>query len=116
MRVLRWESLPAENISGTIRRQVVWGEQGTLARFRFEKGVHVSPHRHPAEQFTCLVAGSMRIRVGAEEVTMRAGDMVVVPSATEHEVWVLEDTEVIDFFSPARDDWRESDPVYLRQA
>ena len=28
------------------------------------------------------------------------GDVVVIPAGAEHEAWVHEDTEVIDFFAP----------------
>jgi hypothetical protein len=30
---------------------------------------------------------------------------VVIPGGTEHEAWFREDTEVIDFFAPPRDDF-----------
>ena len=33
------------------------------------------------------------------------GDVVVIPGGTEHEAWFREDTEVIDFFAPPRDDF-----------
>ncbi len=105
-----------ERMSESVGRQVVWGTEGTLARFRFAKDAHVAPHRHPAEQFTCVVSGLMRLRVGGDNVTLRAGDMLVIPPLAEHEVWVIEETEVIDFFSPARADWLQSEPAYLKGA
>ena len=33
------------------------------------------------------------------------GDVVVIPGGAEHEAWFREDTEVIDFFAPPRDDF-----------
>ena len=36
---------------------------------------------------------------------MTEGDLVVIPGGTEHEAWFREDTEVIDFFAPPRDDF-----------
>jgi putative intracellular protease/amidase len=33
------------------------------------------------------------------------GDIVVIPGGVEHEAWFREDTEVIDFFAPPRDDY-----------
>jgi hypothetical protein len=30
---------------------------------------------------------------------------VVIPGGAEHEAWFLEDTEMIDFFAPPRDDF-----------
>ena len=36
---------------------------------------------------------------------LRPGDVMVIPGGTEHEAWFREDTEVIDFFAPPRDDF-----------
>ena len=44
------------------------------------------------------------------------GDVVVIPGGTEHEAWFLEDTEVIDFFAPPRDDFLVGGkPVYMSE-
>lgn len=114
MQPTRWEEIAVENISPTVERQVVWGKKGTLARFSFAKDTHVSRHKHEAEQHTCILQGAMRLRVGTDEVTMRAGDLLVIPSWVEHEVWVLEDSVVWDFFAPGRQDWRDSESEYLK--
>lgn len=113
MQAVRWEGVSVERIHDSVARQVIWGERGTMARFQFGRGTHVSPHAHAAEQFTCMVQGEMRIRVGKEEMKLKAGEILVVPPNTEHEVWVLEDAVVLDFFAPARDDWKEGRSHYL---
>ena len=46
---------------------------------------------------------------------MRAGEVLVIPPEVEPEVWVLQDTVVLDFFAPTRPDWRESLPQYLKR-
>jgi hypothetical protein len=42
----------------------------------------------------------------------------VVPGGVEHEAWFSEDTEVIDFFAPPREDFRAGAgaPAYMRKA
>ncbi len=45
---------------------------------------------------------------------MRAGEVLVIPPEVEPEVWVLQDTVVLDFFAPTRHDWRERPPQYLK--
>jgi quercetin dioxygenase-like cupin family protein len=109
----RWESVEQEKLGEGVARQVLWGERGTLARFRFAAGTHVSPHAHPSEQFTCMVQGAMRVRVGREETVLRAGQILIVPPDAEHEVWVLEESVVLDFFAPPRDDWKQGRHQYL---
>src|SRR6266516_1227967 len=49
--------------------------------------------------------GKMEFRLGSEQRVCGQGDVVVVPGGTEHEAWFREDTEVIDFFAPPRDDF-----------
>src|SRR4029450_11642340 len=47
----------------------------------------------------------MEFRLGTEQRVCGPGDVVVIPGGTEHEAWFREDTEVIDFFAPPRDDF-----------
>ena len=53
----------------------------------------------------------------AEQRICSQGDVVVIPGGTEHEAWFREDTEVIDFFAPPRDDFlfapRLANPVLI---
>ena len=44
------------------------------------------------------------------------GDVVVIPGGAEHEAWFREDTEVIDFFAPPREDFLlGGKPAYMSQ-
>ena len=43
---------------------------------------------------------------GDTEIVVRAGEVLLIPASVEHEVWVLEDSLVFDFFAPPREDWR----------
>jgi hypothetical protein len=41
---------------------------------------------------------------------------VVIPGGSEHEAWFREDTEVIDFFAPPRDDFLlGGKPAYMSE-
>lgn len=114
MEPVRWEDVPREKLAEGVERQVVWGERGTLARFTFAKGIHVSPHKHEAEQHTCLLEGTMRVRVEGRDIELRAGQVLVLPPWAEHEVWFLEDCVVLDFFAPPREDWKRGSHAYLQ--
>ena len=55
-------------------------------------------------------------RLGSEQRVCGPGDIIVIPGGTEHEAWIHEDTEVIDFFAPPRDDFlRGGKPAYERR-
>ena len=51
-------------------------------------------------------AKKMEFRLGSEQRVCGPGDVVVISGGTEHEAWFREDTEVIDFFAPPREDFR----------
>ena len=98
-------ALPEEQVSEKIRRRMLSGDQGMLVWWSIEAGVHVGPHNHPNEQIVWMLTGAMEFRLGNERRVCHKGDVVVVPGGAEHEAWFREDTEVIDFFAPPRDDF-----------
>jgi quercetin dioxygenase-like cupin family protein len=66
--------------------------------------VNVEPHNHANEQIVWMLKGKMEFRLGSEQRVCGQGDVAVIPGGMEHEAWFREDTEVIDFFAPPRDD------------
>lgn len=53
--------------------------------------------------------------VGDEEPVLKAGQMVHVPPDVPHGNEALEDTVIMEHFSPIREDWIKGDDSYLRQ-
>ncbi len=43
--------------------------------------------------------------MGGEEITVREGEVLHIPSSVEHQAEALEDTFELDVFSPIRQDW-----------
>ena len=98
-------ALVEEQISEKISRRVLSGDQGMIVWWSIGAGVHVEPHSHANEQIVWMLKGKMEFRLGAEQRVCGRGDVVVIPGGAEHEAWFREDTEVIDFFAPPRDDF-----------
>ena len=86
----------------------------TIARITLRSGALVPRHEHPHEQVATVLEGRLRFVVGGEEQVVSAGESVFVPSGVPHEVEALEDSLVLDVFSPVRDDWVRGDDAYLR--
>jgi quercetin dioxygenase-like cupin family protein len=57
----------------------------------------------------------LQFRIGDEELTLNAGEIVQIPSNIPHEAVASEDFHGIDIFSPIRKDWRDGSDDYLRQ-
>ena len=71
---------------------------------RLEAGSHLPEHQHPHEQITYVISGRLRMLVAGEPRELGPGDTVYLHSEVRHGVDVLEDTLVIDTFSPPRED------------
>ena len=96
-----WEELPIVKQFEGASFQAVSGERGTVARFHLAKGIKTPPSKHMQEQFTYVIKGRLRYEVDEQQVLVEAGDMIYVGSNRIHRAEVLEDSIVLDFFSPA---------------
>ncbi|MDE6125919.1 MAG: cupin domain-containing protein, partial [Muribaculaceae bacterium] len=65
-------------------------------------------HQHPHEQCGFVVSGRYRLIVNAEpeiDVILTSGDSYAIPGGTPHSFEVLEGGEVVDVFTPCREDY-----------
>lgn len=108
-------TLPEERISDKISRRIASGEHGMIVWWNMKAGAHASAHKHDNEQIVWLCKGKMEFRLGDERRTCGPGDVVVIPGGVEHEAYFPEDTEVIDIFSPPREDFLSGGtPAYMK--
>jgi quercetin dioxygenase-like cupin family protein len=114
MPIQRWDDEPIEELTPLIGRQVVHTETMTIARIHLKEGVAVPAHAHPHEQFATVLDGRLRFVVGDVEHEVGRGESMFVPGGVPHEVEALEDSLVLDVFSPVRDDWLRGEDLYLR--
>jgi quercetin dioxygenase-like cupin family protein len=98
-------TLPEEVITDKISRRMVAGERGMVVWWRMKAGAHATAHKHPHEQIFWMLTGRMEFRLGNEKRVCGPGDIAVIPGGVEHEAYFPEDTEVIDIFSPPREDF-----------
>ncbi|MBI2555367.1 MAG: cupin domain-containing protein [Candidatus Rokubacteria bacterium] len=109
------ERIPEEKVTDRITRRIVTGEKEMVVFWRMKAGAHAAAHTHPHEQISWMLSGKMEFRLGSEKRTCGPGDIVVIPSGVEHEAWFPEDTEVIDLWSPPREDFYTGQDTYLRK-
>src|SRR4026209_2744356 len=113
MQTYKWDTVAVEHLTDSIRRRMIVGVKEMLVRWEFNKGALAARHSHPHEQIVLMVHGRLRLIVGDVETIMARDDIVVIPPDTPHEAQALEDTVVIDFFSPPREDFLSgSRPAY----
>ena len=114
MNLHRWSDTPVEKMNDLVTRQVIHGDQMTLARLELKAGAFVPRHSHPNEQISMVAEGSLRFELGEQEVVVRAGEMLRIPGDVPHSALALEDSVAVDLFSPVREDWVRGDDAYLR--
>ena len=99
-------NFPEVTVDGGVRRQVLAeNESLMLVAFRFRKGMEGALHSHPHVQSTFVRKGRFEFTVAGATFTVKEGDSFVIPSGAEHGCTCLEDGELIDGFTPRRDDF-----------
>jgi quercetin dioxygenase-like cupin family protein len=117
LQTYRWDDMPREALNAGLGRRLITGDQVMLAHVYFTKGTEVPRHQHHNEQITYILEGALQFFFGDDEAethTVRAGEVVVIPSNVPHRAVALEDTLDVDVFSPPRQDWLDGTDDYLR--
>lgn len=117
-RLFRWAEMPKEKVTDLLDRRLITGERMMLAHVYLKKGCVVPKHSHENEQLTYILEGALRFWIGEdgkEELVVRAGEVLHIPSNIPHQAEALEDTLDVDVFSPPRWDWLDGTDAYLRQ-
>ena len=114
----RWQELPAESMKGTITRKLITSDRMMIAHVFLRKGDDVPQHSHENEQITYILSGALHFWLGENgerELTVSAGEVLVIPSHLPHRALALEDTLDVDVFNPPRQDWLNGTDAYLRR-
>jgi quercetin dioxygenase-like cupin family protein len=115
MQVYEWDRVEKEQMSPALVRQVIHGENITVARLSLRKGCSVPEHSHHNEQISMIEKGALRFLVRGVEEVVKAGEVLHIPPHVPHSAEALEDSIAVDLFSPIREDWIRGDDAYLRK-
>lgn len=113
----RWEEMPREALNPLISRRMITGDKVMITHVYLKKGAIVPLHSHENEQITYVLEGTLRFWIGSEDgeqIDVKAGDVLHLPSNLPHKAEALEDTLDVDVFTPPRQDWLNKTDDYLR--
>jgi unsaturated pyranuronate lyase len=116
MQLFAWESIRKEQMNDSIWRKVVNGEKMTMAQICIIKDGVVPVHQHDNEQMSYVIEGALKFDIAGQEVTVRKGEILHIPSNVPHGVVALEDTLNLEIFVPVRQDWITGQDAYLRRS
>src|SRR6187431_2736910 len=108
VRLHRWDEIALEKVTEMLSRKIVSGEREMLVQVYVKRGCLVPMHIHDSEQMTYVLQGALKFVVGSDEITVREGEVLLIPSGVAHQAEALEDTFELDVFSPIRPEWLES--------
>ncbi|MCH8127059.1 cupin domain-containing protein [candidate division KSB1 bacterium] len=112
----RWDDMPLEKVTDQIDRRLVTGNRIMVAQVYLKKGSIVPTHSHENEQITYIMDGALHFWIGedeSEEIVVRSGEVLHLPSNVVHKAQALEDTFDVDVFSPPRQDWLDGTDSYF---
>src|SRR5205807_9658879 len=90
---------------GIKRQTVASGEAMYQMTAKLEAGSNMPEHHHPQEQIVYILKGRMRLIVSGTPHELAAGDSFYLAGNVPHGVETLEETHVLDTFSPPRDEY-----------
>ncbi|MHC4639088.1 MAG: cupin domain-containing protein [Planctomycetota bacterium] len=59
---------------------------GTITLFAFDKGQKLSEHTAPYDAVVQVLEGSGQLKIGADDVTVSAGEIIIMPADVPHAV------------------------------
>jgi quercetin dioxygenase-like cupin family protein len=89
--------------SGLTRRVLAYNDKLFLAEHHMVKGWARAMHSHPHDQVVYIVRGHLKVNCLGKTFELRTGDTFVVRGGVQHGASAIEESLVIDVFTPSRE-------------
>ena len=94
---------------GIKRRTQASGQTMYQMMAHLDAGARMPAHSHPNEQIVHILSGRMRLIVEGTPHELVTGDSFYLAANVPHGVETLEETHILDTFSPPRDEYLAAD-------
>ena len=91
--------------NGVVRQIIANDEKLMMVSVEFSKGSIGPPHNHPHRQASYVVSGKFELNINGTKSILEKGDSFFIPPNVVHGAVALEDGQLIDVFTPAREDF-----------
>ena len=99
-----------------IKRQTLAGGKTMYQMLAIlETGSKMPAHQHSQEQIVHILSGRMKLIVDGTPHDLKAGDSFYLASNIPHGVETIDETHVVDTFSPPRDEYLAIDEENRRR-
>lgn len=103
---VQFDRIAWDDRGGGVRRKIMTYADKLMGVYvEFKRDAVGARHSHPHVQFTYIQSGAFNVHIGDESRVLRGGDFYFIPPDVVHGVEALEDSVLIDVFSPMREDF-----------
>jgi quercetin dioxygenase-like cupin family protein len=103
--IIKKDQSKKRTFKGVLMDILAVGEKSMVAKMNYIKGNYASTHAHPNEQSGYVISGKYRLKTETLDVELNPGDSYSIPENVPHSFEVIEGGEVIDVFTPIREDY-----------
>ena len=82
--------LVAYQEASVVSKTLLEKETGTITLFAFDKGQGLSEHTAPFDAMVCVLDGVAEIAIAGRRVTVRQGEMLIMPANQPHALKAVE--------------------------
>ena len=102
------QSMNPKSPTEGVEMRIIPGKNMTVVFFSLAPGALVPEHSHPHEQIGTVLKGSIELNIAGEKKIVSAGGAYHIPGDVAHSGQNLDyASEVIEIFSPAREDLQQ---------
>lgn len=103
--IVKKENALKRTFKGVNLDSLAVGEKSMVTKMNYVAGNYATEHTHPHEQCGYVISGKYRMTIRDQVYILTSGDSYAVPGNVPHAFEVLEDGEVVDVFTPHREDY-----------
>jgi quercetin dioxygenase-like cupin family protein len=110
MPFLKLKDIAAMELLPGFSGKMIHTENMTLAFWDIKAGSILPEHAHPHEQVAAqVISGEFELTLQGETKVMKTGDVAIIPSNELHSGKAITDCQLLDVFSPKREDYISKD-------
>jgi quercetin dioxygenase-like cupin family protein len=99
-------SIVPENVAEGVERKILASAGGLMTvEVIFKKDAIGALHSHPHEQISYIVRGKFEFEIDGKKHILNTGDSYYVRPGSVHGIRALEDSVILDVFTPQREDF-----------
>jgi len=100
------DNIPAVEIFEGYVGKMIHTQNMTMSFWEIKAGSKLPAHSHSNEQISYMQKGEMDFVLDGITHRLVAGDVLVIPPHAVHSALPITDCEMLDVFSPAREDYK----------